>query len=163
MRQPRGPKKSGWRSTEAGARARGVARMAACKAQRVQVAGVEGCAPEAAGEPLLEGPPPSGERQVKEAGRGDQTEHTGVHRRLRPHSGCHTPRSNGECCRSPRERYHLPRKGHPPTPRPRLAGAAGTGVGRAGAGKARAGQSGPSSRADNPLPTQGDYMDHCSW
>jgi hypothetical protein len=162
LRQPRRPRKFGWRSTEAGARARGAARIAVCKMLRVQEAGVKGHVPEAVEGPLLEGFPSPGEKQAKEADRGDQVEHTGVHRCLQPRSGCRIRRSNGECSRDPRGRYHLLRKRRPPTPRPRLAGAVGTGVGRIGADKAGVEQSGPNSHADSPSPAQEGYQDSCS-
>jgi hypothetical protein len=161
-RQPRGPRKSGWRSTEAGARARGVAGIAACKMLRVQETGVKGHVPEAAEGPLLKGLPPSGERQVKEAGRGDQVGHTGAHRCLQPRSGCRILRSNGECCPDPRGRYRHPRKEHPPTPCLRLAGVVGVEVGRVEAGGAEGERSGPSSHADSPSPAQEEYQDRCS-
>jgi hypothetical protein len=44
---------------------------------RVQEAGVEEHVPEAVEGPLLEGFPSPGEKQAKEADRGDQVEHTG--------------------------------------------------------------------------------------
>jgi hypothetical protein len=162
LRQPRRPRKFGWRSTEAGARARGAARIAVCKMLRVQEAGVKGHVPEAVEGPLLEGFPSPGEKQAKEADRGDQVEHTGVHRCLQPRSGCRILRPNGECCRDPRGRYHHPRKEHPSTPRLRLAGVIGVEVGRIEAGRAEAERSGPSSHAESPSPAQEGYQDRCS-
>jgi hypothetical protein len=162
LRQPRGPRKFGWRNTEAGARARGATGIAASKMLRVPEAGVKGRVPEAAEDPLLGGFPSPSEKQAKEADRGDQVGHTGVHRCLRPRSGCRILRSNGECCRDPRGRYRLPRRGLPPTPRPRLARAVGTGEGRIGAGKAGEEQSGLSSHLDSPFPAQEGCQDHCS-
>ncbi len=122
LKQPREPRRLGWKSTEAGARARAV-RTAACKMPRAQEAGVEGHVPEAVEGPLLEEFPPSGEERAREASRGNQGERTGAHRCPRLRSGCRIPRVNGECCRDPRGKYLLLRKERPLTLRPRPAGA----------------------------------------
>ncbi len=123
MKQPREPRRFGWKSTEAGARARGAARTAACKMPGAQGAGVEGHVPEAVEGPPLEGFPPSGEERARGVSRGNQVERTGAHWCPRPRSGCRIPRANGECCRDPRGKYLPPRKERPLTLRPHPAGA----------------------------------------
>jgi hypothetical protein len=98
LKQLREPRRFSWKSTEAGARARGVARAAAREMPQAREVEVEGRVTEAMERPPLGGLPPPGEERVRGVSQGRLADLTGAHRCPRPRLGCRILKANGECC-----------------------------------------------------------------
>ena len=92
------PRRFSWKSTEAGARARGVVRAVARGMPQAQEVEAEGRVSEAMEGPPPGGLPPPGEEQTRGVSQGRLTELTGAHWCPRPRSGCRILKANGECC-----------------------------------------------------------------
>jgi hypothetical protein len=97
MKLPREPRRSNWKSTEVGVRARGVERTAARKVLKAPEVEAEERVLEAMGRLPPEGLPPPGEEQARGVSRGRLADPTGARRCLRPRSGCQILKASGQC------------------------------------------------------------------